>query len=111
MPNLPEAYQSSRVTWVKAPSRDASTDNNPVADLVAKNLVDVKVRGDAAVRDYSARFDKSDLPQFEVSHAEREAAVAALGPQTRKDTEFAIANARRFAEAQLATILPLDIEA
>ena len=36
--------------------------------------------------------------------------MAALDPQTRKDTEFAIANVRRFAEAQLATILPLEME-
>jgi histidinol dehydrogenase/sulfopropanediol 3-dehydrogenase len=33
-----------------------------------------------------------------------------LDPQTRADTEFAIANVRRFAEAQLATILPLEME-
>ncbi len=111
MPNLPEPYPSSRVTWVKAPSRNASTGNNPVADLVAKILADVKIRGDAAVRDFSAKFDTPDLPQFEVSHAERAAAVAALDRQTRKDTEFAIANVRRYAEAQLATMLTLDFEA
>jgi sulfopropanediol 3-dehydrogenase len=34
----------------------------------------------------------------------------ALDPQTRKDTEFAIENVRNFAKAQLATILPLEIE-
>ena len=52
------------------------------------------------------QFDKADLARFEVSQSEREAALAGLDPQTRKDTEFAIANVRRFAEAQLATILP-----
>ena len=110
MPNLPQAYPADKVSWVKAPSRSAEGDNKPVAELVAKVLADVKARGDAAVRDYSAQFDKSDLHVFEVTMAQREAAVAALDPQTRKDTEFAIANVRRFAEAQLATILPLDIE-
>ncbi len=33
-----------------------------------------------------------------------------LEPQTRQDTEFAIANVRSFAEAQLATMLPLEVE-
>ena len=33
-----------------------------------------------------------------------------LIPKTRADTEFAIANVRQFAQAQLATMLPLEIE-
>jgi histidinol dehydrogenase/sulfopropanediol 3-dehydrogenase len=33
-----------------------------------------------------------------------------MDPQTRADTEFAIENVRRFAQAQLSTILPLEIE-
>src|SRR3989338_164112 len=111
MSNLPEPFPAAKVAWLKAPTRNADADNKPVAELVATILADVKTRGDVAVREYSAKFDQSDLQVFEVTQAEREAAVAALDPQTRKDTEFAIANVRRFAEAQLATILPLDIEA
>ena len=99
------------VTWVKSPPRSAENDNKPVAELVAGVLADVKARGDAAVREYSLKFDKAEVGALEISLAEREAAVAALDPQTRADTEFAIANVRRFAQAQLATILPLDIEA
>ena len=110
MSNLPQPYPAAKVTWVKSASRSAEADNKPVADLVATILADVKARGDVAVREYSASFDKSDLQVFEVSAEQRAAAVAALNPQTRADTEFAIANVRRFAEAQLATILPLDIE-
>jgi len=41
---------------------------------------------------------------------EREAAVARLDPQTKADTELAIDNVRAFAQAQLKTILPLEIE-
>ncbi len=110
MPNLPEPYPAAKVSWIKAPARNAGSDNNPVAALVANILADVKLRGDAAVREYSAQFDKADLAVFEVTLDEREAAVAALDPHTRQDTEFAIANVRRFAEAQFATILPLEIE-
>ncbi len=105
-----EAYPAAKVTWVKAPSRSAEADNRPVAELVAKVLADVKAEGDAAVARYSREFDKADLSAFEVTPEQRAAAVANLDQQTRKDTEFAIANVRRFAEAQLATILPLDIE-
>ena len=110
MSSQPHPYPADKVSWIKAPTRSAEGDNKPVAETVAKVLAEVKARGDAAVRHYSKEFDKSELSAFEVTKAEREAAVARLDPQTRKDTEFAIANVRRFAEAQLATILPLEVE-
>ena len=100
----------SGITYVKAPLRNTVSDNAPVETLVAEIIKNVRERGDTAVRDYSRQFDKSELEVFEVTPAEREAALAELAPQTRADTEFAIANVRRFAEAQLATILPLEIE-
>jgi histidinol dehydrogenase len=67
-------------------------------------------RGDAAVREFSAKFDGVAPEALGISMAEREAAVAALDPRTRVDTEFAIANVRRFAEAQLATMSALAVE-
>jgi histidinol dehydrogenase/sulfopropanediol 3-dehydrogenase len=99
-----------RITYIKAPSRDQVADSSEVAALVADVLRDVRAHGDEAVRKYAAQFDKSDLERFEVSAAERRAAVDGMEAQTRADTEFAIENVRRFARAQLATILPLDIE-
>jgi sulfopropanediol 3-dehydrogenase len=99
-----------RVTYVKAADRNVQSDNAPVEQLVGEILAAVRTRGDAAVREFSAKFDKAELERFEVTMEEREAAVAELAPQTRADTEFAIANVRRFAEAQLRTIQPLEIE-
>src|ERR1700712_4410396 len=98
------------ITYVKAPARNMASDNKPVEALVSEIIQNVRDRGDAAVREYSLKFDKSDLSQFEVTDAERQAALSELAPQTRADRDFAIANVRRFAEAQLATILPLEIE-
>jgi sulfopropanediol 3-dehydrogenase len=100
----------ANVRFVKAPQRSQTEDNSSVAALVSEILSDVHKRGDAAVRDYSERFDKTTLDHFEVTAKERADAVNALDPQTRKDTEFAIENVRAFAKAQLATILPLEIE-
>ncbi|MFN3971428.1 MAG: histidinol dehydrogenase [Gemmobacter sp.] len=98
------------LTWTKAPARNAATDTSSVEGVVQEILAAVRDRGDAAVRDCSVRFDKAELEVFEVSVEDRLAAVAALDPQTRADTEFAIDNVRKFAEAQLATILPLEVE-
>ena len=109
MTDLPIELQK-RITSIKAPARDAGSDNSDVEATVKAVLADVKARGDAAVRDYSVKFDKAAIGELEVTMAEREAAVAALDPQTRADTQFAIDNVTAFARAQLGTIQPLEIE-
>ncbi|MCB2109508.1 MAG: histidinol dehydrogenase [Defluviimonas sp.] len=98
------------ITWVKAPAPEAETDTADLQRTVAEVLARVRSEGDAAVADFSHRFDKADLSAFEVTRSERESLVNALDHQTRADTEFAIANVRRFAEAQLACLQPLEIE-
>ena len=98
------------VTFIKAPGRDAAADNAPVEKLVAEVIARVASEGDAAVADYSARFDKAELSRFEVTPEEREQALSRLDPQTRADTEFAIANVRAFAEAQLGSMSEIEIE-
>ncbi|MFC0809934.1 MULTISPECIES: histidinol dehydrogenase [Sinorhizobium] len=104
------AALNDRFIQIKKPTRDAVSDTAPVEKTVKDIIANVRERGDAAVREYSAAFDKVELEKFEVSEEERLKAVAELDPQTREDTEFAIANVRAFAEAQLKTILPLEIE-
>jgi sulfopropanediol 3-dehydrogenase len=98
------------IRWLKSPKRDTGADSAAIAATVAQVLADVRAKGDVAVRRYAQEFDKADLIAFEVPMADRLAAVAELDPQTRADTEFAIANVTAFAKAQLATILPLDVE-
>jgi histidinol dehydrogenase/sulfopropanediol 3-dehydrogenase len=95
---------------IKAPSRDAISDTAPVEKTVKEIIANIRARGDAAVREYSLAFDNVTVERFEVTEDEKFKAVAEMDPETREDTEFAIANVRRFAEAQLATILPLEIE-
>lgn len=99
-----------KFTQIKTPKRDANTDTAAIQRTVKDIIANVHERGDAAVREYSLAFDKADVADFEVTHEERLQAISDLDPQTREDTEFAIANVRRFAEAQLKTILPLEIE-
>lgn len=110
MARLPRELES-RIIRIKSPEADAVSDAASVEATVRKIVADVRAEGDAAVRFYAKAFDKSELTDFEVSRQEREAAIAELDPQTRKDTEFAIERVRAFAEAQLGTILPLEFEA
>jgi histidinol dehydrogenase/sulfopropanediol 3-dehydrogenase len=105
LPNLPPG-----ISFMKAPGRDGVTDTGAIEATVKAVLAEVRRDGDAALRRYSLEFDKVSVATFEVTMSEREAAVAGLDPQTRADIEFAIANVRGFAEAQLATIGTLEIE-
>jgi sulfopropanediol 3-dehydrogenase len=100
-----------KVEYIKSPQRDAQADNAPVEATVKEVLSAVRERGDAALREYSLAFDNMEVTALEVTPKERADAVASLAQQTREDTEFAIERVRAFAEAQRATILPLEIEA
>jgi histidinol dehydrogenase/sulfopropanediol 3-dehydrogenase len=53
----PLSRTAFRISHVKAPQRDAQSDTRLVAETVAGILEAVRTRGDAAVRDFSARFD------------------------------------------------------
>lgn len=100
----------SRVEFIKAPTQAKNQQLGAVEAVVQGVISAVRERGDDAVREYSRKFDRYDGQALEFTQAERHAALAALDPQTRADTEFAIARVRAFAQAQLATMLPLEIE-
>lgn len=106
----PDPALEARITRIKAPQRSAWSDNTPVEATVKEVLDAVRRDGDEALRHYSRAFDKVEIEAFEVTPAEREAALAGLDKQTRADTEFAIERVRAFAEAQRATLLPLEVE-
>jgi sulfopropanediol 3-dehydrogenase len=78
--------------------------------VVSEMLADLEKNGMDAARAYSRRFDDWDPPGFELSEAEIAAAVASLDTQAVRDTAFCQENVRAFARAQLATLLPLEVE-
>ncbi|HWK65839.1 MAG TPA: histidinol dehydrogenase [Rhizobiaceae bacterium] len=105
------ANLSARLRFLKAPVPAATADTGAIEKTVRDILAGVRDRGDEALREYGRTFDGVEIEHFEVGMAEREAAVEALDRQTAADTRFAIERVRAFAEAQLATILPLEVEA
>lgn len=80
--------------------RESATD---VAADVAAILADVRLRGDAALADLTARFDGHDLDQtgWQVDAATCKAAFDALDPELRGALELAAARIRAYHEAQL----------
>lgn len=98
------------IEFIKSPQPVTATQAGEIPQLVQKILQDVQSRGDAAVRAYAKQFDRYEGEALEISMPERLAALEELDPQTRSDTEFAIERVRAFAQAQLSTLLPLDVE-
>jgi sulfopropanediol 3-dehydrogenase len=100
----------SKVEYIKAPAGVEEQALDEIEARVRGIIAAVAERGDGAVREFSRQFDCYEGSALEITAGERERAVAALDPQTRADTEFAIARVRAFAQAQLRTILPLEVE-
>jgi sulfopropanediol 3-dehydrogenase len=73
-------------------------------------LEDVIARGDAAVRELSAKFDRWEPASFRLSPAEIQALIDTLPTQVIEDIKFAQTQIRRFAEAQRAALRDIEIE-
>jgi histidinol dehydrogenase len=75
-----------------------------IEQRVAEILADVQVRGDAAVLEYTARFDglqAASLAQLELSPADLHAALDVITPAQRDALEAAAQRVRSFHERQL----------
>ncbi len=81
-----------------------------VRHAVESILDDVKKRGDAAVRELSAGFDKWSPPAFRLSKSDLEAIMAKVPPGTIADIQFAQAQIRNFAQHQRAAIRDIEVE-
>jgi histidinol dehydrogenase len=80
--------------------------NDAIELAVAGILKDVRARGDAAVLDYTNRFDKLNAPSIaslEVPQSVLQAALNQITPAERKALETAAQRVRAFHERQKAT--------
>src|SRR3954451_2687876 len=80
------------------------------AAIVTEMLLALERDGMDAVRRYSAKFDDWNPRSFRLTPAQIQEAIARLPEQAIRDTDYCQANVRRFAEAQMATITPLEVE-
>src|ERR1700719_806370 len=71
-----------------------------VRQTVEAILEDVAARGDAAVRELSAKFDKWEPAAFRLRPDEIRSLIDSLPDQVITDIEFAQTQIRRFAQAQ-----------
>lgn len=82
-------------------------ENAEIDARAAQILADVQRRGDAAVLDYTRRFDRVDVTSMsalEIPQSELDAALRAVAPQQRDALEQAAARVRRYHERQLQQV-------
>src|SRR5271157_838951 len=105
-----EEEQMATYIKTKIPAEKIEAAEEQVRETVATIISDVAKRGDAAVRETSARLDKWSPPNFRLSQAEIEELIASLPEQTISDIRFAQAQVRRFAEEQRKALLDIEVE-
>ena len=81
-----------------------------VRQTVEAILDDIGTRGDAAVRELSAKFDKWEPASFRLSGDEIQALMDSLPAQVIEDIKFAQAQIRRFALAQKDALKDIEVE-
>src|SRR3954453_4963930 len=86
-------------------------ENEPeTASVVSRMLLELERDGMDAVRKYSTHFDEWNPRNFRLSESEVAEAISQVAEQAIRDTEFCQANVRAFAQAQLETMQPLEVE-
>ncbi len=105
MPEIRQLKTSNENFWKQLDNVlawEQSADSG-VATIVSDILADVKKRGDAALLEYTQKFDRVDATtaeQLELSKEDLQKALDAIEPEQRKALELAAARVRAYAEHQ-----------
>jgi sulfopropanediol 3-dehydrogenase len=92
------------------PAETRAEDDAKVRVTVEGILKDIEMRGDAAVRELSQKFDGYAAPSFRLTPSEIEAAMQKVAARDMEDIRFAQTQIRRFAEAQRASMTDIEVE-
>ncbi len=99
-----------RVLKQGATEAEKTEADRKVRQTVEGILEDIMARGDAAVRDLSAKFDKWEPPSFRLRPDEIQSLIDSLPKQVIDDIAFAQAQIRRFAQAQKDALRDIEVE-
>lgn len=81
-----------------------------VPSIVRGVISDIRNNGDAAVRQYSEKFDSWSPASFKLSQKQIDEIISTVPEQTILDINQVQANVRKFAEAQKAALRDVEIE-
>ncbi|MDA7423702.1 histidinol dehydrogenase [Thalassococcus lentus] len=95
---------------VSKPEAEKAEDDAKVRAVVEATLADIESRGDAAVRDLSAKFDGYTPDAFRLTQSEIDAAMQKVSTRDMEDIRFAQDQIRNFAQAQRASMTDVEVE-
>ncbi|MCL6365135.1 histidinol dehydrogenase [Pectobacterium versatile] len=91
-------------------TRPAISASERITAVVSDILANVKSRGDSALRDYSAQFDKVQVNAIRVTEVEIAAASARLGDEVKQAMAIAVRNIETFHNAQKLPIVDIETQ-
>ncbi|MEU0462906.1 histidinol dehydrogenase [Amycolatopsis sp. NPDC006131] len=92
------------------PAEQVAAQRDDVADRVRGIIADIRDRGDAAVREYSAKFDSWSPESFRLSPERIEEIVARVPAQVLDDIRFVQDQVRTFARHQRDSMREFEVE-
>jgi sulfopropanediol 3-dehydrogenase len=95
--------------YLKKAAKTPETETGNARQVVDEMLAQIAARGEEAVRDYARKLDRW-AGEIVMSDAEVERRTNAVDPAVKRDIEFATAQVRRFALAQLASMREFSVE-
>ena len=100
------------ITYLKygKPDVERAQDDAKTKIVVEQTLKDIEVRGDAALREFSAKFDNYTPDYFRLSEQEISDLIEDLSERELADIKFAQRQVRNFAQAQRDTMLDIEVE-
>jgi sulfopropanediol 3-dehydrogenase len=92
------------------PAAQLTADLDAVRHTVGDVIADIRARGDAAVREYSEKFDGWSPGSFRLDAAQIEQIVATVPAQTLDDIRFVQTQVRTFAQHQRDSLTDFEVE-
>ena len=90
--------------------RPAMAASGDISRVVSDIICDVRENGDDALRALSARFDKTQVTELQISAAEIAAAADRLPDSLKSAMATAKANITRFHEAQIPDVIDVETQ-
>ena len=91
-------------------AEDKAIDDAQVSEVVKNTLQVIEERGDAAVREFSEKFDNYSPKSYKLSSAEIDSLIANVSDRDMKDIKFAQEQVRNFAQAQRDSMQDIEVE-
>ena len=91
-------------------AEDKAIDDAQVGEVVKNTLQVIEEKGDAAVREFSEKFDNYSPKSYKLSSAEIDSLIANVSDRDMSDIKFAQEQVRNFAQAQRDSMQDIEVE-